>query len=91
MKVRAMFEFNETVLRGIRARDGRGGKATRKEAKAWVDLLLRVGTTGLPAPKVRAPKAKDISRRLEPTLVDTPEAARAQRNRIAKHYGHATA
>ncbi len=32
---------------------GRGGVATRKEIRVWVDALVKAGLKGLPEPKVR--------------------------------------
>lgn len=57
MKVNTGFDLNEEVLRRIRARDERGGVATRKEVRIFIEVAVRTAIEMLPPAKRKAPKA----------------------------------
>lgn len=88
MKIVVRFDFPEHVLRAIRAGQDRGGVATRKEAKAFVEVAVRTAQDRLPAPKVRAPKATDVERRtfVKPQGATEEETARLETERIRRIY-----
>ena len=89
MKVHVRVDMDDSMRGSIRAGAGRYGKATRKEAREFVEVAFRAAVRALPPPKQRAPKRKDVERRtFALPNTDTPEAARGQRNRIARLYGH---
>lgn len=82
------FDFNEEVLRSIRAGDGRGGKASRKEVKMFVEVAVHAALKRLPPPKRRRPKASIIEKRasMAVTPAETVEAVRANTKKIADVY-----
>lgn len=84
------FDFNEDVLRSIRAGHGRGGKASRKEVKMFVEVAVHAALKNLPPPKRRKPKASIVEKRasMAVTPADTLEEVRARRDKIAKIFGH---
>lgn len=88
MKVRlAPLDLTDQVRGAIRARDGRYGKASRKEARAFLDLAIRTAIERLPPPKVRAPKTRDVER--ASFTVQSPKdvaGVRARVRSIAKCY-----
>lgn len=74
MKVIVPFELTETQLRQIRADFGRGGAATRKEAKQWMNTLVFGHLFKMPAPKVRqrtAPKVEQPRLEADDTVCST--------------------
>ncbi len=82
------FDFNEDVLRSIRAGDGRGGKASRKEVKMFVEVAVRAALRNLPPPKRRRPKASIVEKRASMAVrpAETVEEVRAVSKRIADVY-----
>lgn len=90
MKVRFAFNFNETELRSIRASIGRSGVATRKECHIFVDRALRTALDKAPQPKasrVTREKPMPDTRTVE-SDGEEHDRLRAQRDRIARSYGH---
>jgi hypothetical protein len=88
MTVTLRLDLSETVLRSIRAADGRGGRATRKEARAFAEVAVRVAVDRLPPPKVRRPKVVDVDRRagLVASGAETPAELRDVNARIARAF-----
>jgi len=84
------FNFNEDTLRAIRASLGRGGIATRKEVKAFVEVAVHAALKSAPPPKRRRPKAAVIEKRasMAVTPAETPDEVKAVRAKIAKVFGH---
>jgi hypothetical protein len=56
---------------------GRGGIATRKEIRQWVNAILRAGIDGLPEPKMRR---RDSAQR---SVADIDQAGLVRQDRLA--------
>lgn len=95
MKVRYAVNFEEHDLRTIRAAIGRGGKATRKECAIFIDRAVRDAVKRAPEPKPARAKTPKTEKPMTRQLTDeTPEQERArlsaERDRIARQFGHQT-
>jgi hypothetical protein len=91
MTVIVRFSFGEDALRTVRAAIGRGGKATRKECQVFIDRAVRKALEHAPEPKRQQPKrAKGPNPTLRAAVPVEREqdAAQAERDRIARIYGH---
>lgn len=82
------FAFDEDMLRSVRAGVGRGGKATRKEVREFVEVAVHAAIRRLPPPKRRKPKASIVERRASLTVApaETPDELRAVREKIARAF-----
>jgi hypothetical protein len=91
MRVRVVFEFNETQLRTIRASYKRGGKATRKESSIFIN---RAVTTALDAAPEPAPARRKVVKPPPPppppvlTEAEERDAERGKLANIRKLYRH---
>lgn len=70
MKVNNAFMFDETQLRTVRAAIGRGGKATRKECRVFIDRAIRSALDAAPEPKAKRRSSADVA------LADGVDAAK---------------
>lgn len=89
MRVILKLDLTDDQLRSIRAGDGRGGRATRKEAATFAEGWVRAGLSKLPPPKRRRPKGTVVEKRasLRATGAETVDEVRAATARIAALYG----
>jgi len=87
MKVIYKRGFDDLALRTVRAALGRGGRATRKECVLFIDRAIGTALAKAPEPRPARVKRPKVADRLATTPVDTPDGARAAKERISKLYG----
>lgn len=82
------FPFDEEMLRSIRAGLGRGGKATRKECREFIEVAVHAAIRRLPPPKRRKPKASIVEQRASLTVApaETPDDLRAVHAKIRRAF-----
>jgi hypothetical protein len=88
MKVNTSFAFSEEQLRTIRAALGRGGAATRKECRYFVERAVEFALKAAPEPKPKRRPVPKVIVKVPVTLTEEQEikAWREKRETIKKMY-----
>ena len=88
MKVNTSFAFTDEQLRTIRAALGRGGAATRKECRYFIERAVEAALKSAPEPKPKRRPVPKVTVKVQMTLTEAQEAAewREKREKIRKMY-----
>jgi hypothetical protein len=88
VKVNTSFVFTDEQLRTIRAALGRGGAATRKECRYFIDKAVAAAFDKAPEPKPKRRPAPKVVVKMPITLTEEQEMTewREKRDKIRKMY-----